>query len=250
MEKATKQMIEEGRAMVCGDYTIENATDIYGNDNGLGVYVFEKNGDTVKELHLNEETYMLEPVSLEEAISWCESNGKEVEMLTAGITIMSEGKQEGNQLAHGPLMPGWITIEDVKEYLDTSDTYDDGIEEQDIEDWAVAWVTLPGNECWNLYNLSDGIKIEQSDYPEFADTFTREGYESMTDEERAQELKLLKACALSGWASYPETMHRIAETTAECFGDEWVAMVEAMDAEQLGNYYKLAKYAYDKGYNA
>lgn len=73
MEKTTKQMIEEGRAMVCGDYTIENATDIYGNDNGLGVYVFDKNGDTVKELHLNEETYMLEPVSFEEAIAWCEN---------------------------------------------------------------------------------------------------------------------------------------------------------------------------------
>ena len=246
MDKATKQMIEEGRAMVCGDYTIENATDIYGNDNGLGVYVFDKNGDTVKELHLNEETYMLEPVSFEEAISWCENNGKEVKMLTAGITIMSED----NQLAHGALMPGWATIEDVKDYLDTSDAYDDGIEEQDIEDWTVAWVTLPGNECWNLYNLSDGIKIEKSDYHEFADTFTREGYESMTEEEVAHELKLLKARALSGWASYPETMNRIAETTAECFGDEWAEMAEDMSAEQIGNYYKLAKYAYDKGHNA
>lgn len=73
MDRATKKMIEEGRAMVCGDYTIENATDIYGNDNGLGVYVFDKNGDTVKSLHLNEETCMLEPVSFEEAISWCKN---------------------------------------------------------------------------------------------------------------------------------------------------------------------------------
>lgn len=74
MDKRTKTMIEEGRAMVCGDYTIEAAADIYGNDNGLGVYVFDKNGNVVNELHLNQQTNLLDPVDLEAAINWCEDS--------------------------------------------------------------------------------------------------------------------------------------------------------------------------------
>lgn len=73
-EPTTKQIIEIGRAMTYGDYTIENATDALGKDNGLGVYVFDKRGDTVHELHLNEKTNLLEPVDLQTAITWCARN--------------------------------------------------------------------------------------------------------------------------------------------------------------------------------
>lgn len=69
-----KKTIEEGRAMTCGDYTIENATDVFGSDNGQGVYVFDKRGDTVHELHLSNETNLLEPVALDVAIAWCEAH--------------------------------------------------------------------------------------------------------------------------------------------------------------------------------
>lgn len=60
--------------MVCGDYLIKSATDILGGDNGLGVYVFDKHGDVITDLHLCSETNLLDPVDLEFAINWCESH--------------------------------------------------------------------------------------------------------------------------------------------------------------------------------
>lgn len=74
MNKQTKKMIEEGRSMVCGEWIIKNATNAYGENNGLGVYVFDRGGFVAEDLHLNEKTELLDPVDLDEAIAWCKSH--------------------------------------------------------------------------------------------------------------------------------------------------------------------------------
>ena len=73
MNAETKDLIETGRAMVWGDYTIEAVTSAYGEPSRRDeVYVFDRHGNTVHELH--EKGELLLPVTFAEARAWCEAN--------------------------------------------------------------------------------------------------------------------------------------------------------------------------------
>lgn len=73
MDARTKELIEIGRAMVCGHYIIEKVMNIYGEPSKKDeVYVFDRRGNVARDLHLQGDA--LVPVTLDEAKAWCEAN--------------------------------------------------------------------------------------------------------------------------------------------------------------------------------
>lgn len=154
---------------------------------------------------------------------------------------------DDDKLASGEIMQGCNTISDVASFLTTHTDYYDGLENNDIEDWDYAWVTMPDSSCWTITRNGKSAIVEESNYPLYSSIISREEYECMDDDEREVSLKIRMAESLCEYGNYPRTMQAIQETVAECFGDEWESVFDSTNAEQLANLYKVAKFAYEKG---
>lgn len=72
------------------------------------------------------------------------------------------------------------------------------------------------------------------------DVFTKEGYESLTSEERRHELKIRQAALYSGWSQYDSTCRSLLERIP---ADWW----SSHSAREIGEVMALLKKAFDDG---